>query len=148
MFGIISNYFDSFLTNALETILINGCNIPKSIGIIMDGNRRYANKNHIKKIQGHTDGMKALLNIINWSIKLKVEELTVFAFSVDNFNRSQEEVDALLNLFKENFAKFSDSKEAKVLGIKICIYGNKKFFSEEIQEIFSKILKWHMHFWS
>lgn len=139
MLGIISNYFDSFLTNALETILINGCNIPKSIGIIMDGNRRYANKNHIKKIQGHTDGMKALLNIINWSIKLKVEELTVFAFSVDNFNRSQEEVDALLNLFKESFAKFSDSKEAKVLGIKICIYGNKKFFSEEIQEIFSKI---------
>ena len=128
-----------FSSYVLSSILINGGNIPKKIAIIMDGNRRYAEKKHIKKIQGHTDGMKALLNIIQWCINFKVEEVTAFAFSVDNFNRAKEEVDNLLQLFKENFQKFSKSKEAHSLGIKICVYGNWSFFDQEIQHIFHEI---------
>lgn len=139
---MFSNFFSkikNFSISFLSSILINGGTLPKKIGIIMDGNRRYALKNHIKKIQGHTNGMKTLLDIIQWCITFGVEEITTFAFSVDNFNRTKEEVDALLQLFKENFHKFSKSKEALSLGVKICVYGNWSFFDEEIQNIFKEI---------
>ena len=65
----------------------------------MDGNRRYAKMKNFKEIQGHTDGMETLLNLLKWSIGLNIEELTVFAFSIDNFKRTEEEINGLMNLF-------------------------------------------------
>ena len=105
----------------------------------MDGNRRYAKERNIKDIQGHTDGMETLLNLLKWSIALKIEELTVFAFSIDNFKRSDEEVNNLMKLFKDNFYKFANNKEALKSGIKICIYGKRDLFDNEIQGIFKEI---------
>lgn len=139
MFSYISSSLNKFFTSILTSILKNGGYIPKSIGIIMDGNRRYAKKKHKQIIQGHTEGMETLLNILQWSLKFEIKELTVFAFSVDNFNRSDEEVNNLLSLFKESFYKYAKSKETNTLGIKICIYGNWKFFDEEIQNIFKEV---------
>ena len=139
MFSFISLSLNKFFTSILTSILKNGGYIPKSIGIIMDGNRRYAKKKHKQIIQGHTEGMETLLNILQWSLKFEIKELTVFAFSVDNFNRSDEEVNNLLSLFKESFYKYAKSKETNTLGVKICIYGNWKFFDEEIQNIFKEV---------
>ena len=139
MFSYLSSKLNEFWGNVLLSILKNGANLPKRIGIIMDGNRRYAKMKHIKEIQGHTDGMETLLNVIKWSISLSIAELTVFAFSIDNFNRSEEEINNLMNLFKENFYKFANNKEALNSGIKICIYGKKDLFDSEIQNIFRDI---------
>ena len=139
---MLSNIWTSvskFTINTLTSILQKGGTIPKKIAFIMDGNRRYANKLQVKRIQGHTDGMRTLLDIMQWSIDFGVEEVTVFAFSVDNFNRSKEEVDSLLLLFKQNFQNFSQSPEAEKLRIQICIYGNWSFFPEDIQLIFKEI---------
>ena len=133
--SILYDYFIFILTYLLKT----GGHIPKKIAIIMDGNRRFAEKKHIKKIEGHKSGSETLLNLIKWSIKFSIQEITAFAFSIDNFKRSNEEKDSLLKLFKDYFYQFSESDEAKSLGIKICIYGNKNFFDEEIQKIFKII---------
>lgn len=131
------NCLSSMFVPCLSSMLIKGGNIPKHIAFIMDGNRRYAKKYYLK--EGHTDGTETLLQIIKWSIKLKVEELTVFAFSIDNFNRAEEEINLLENLFQKNFKKYSISGETKKLGLKICIYGNWSFFSEEDQKSFKQI---------
>ena len=139
MFSYVSSKLNDFWSSMLISILKNGANLPKRIAIIMDGNRRYAKKKKIKEIQGHTDGMETLLNLIKWSISLNIEELTVFAFSIDNFKRSEEEVNNLMNLFKEKFYKFGNNKEALKSGIKICIYGKKDLFDNEIQNIFKDI---------
>ena len=130
---------NSYWCSALLSILKNGANIPKRIGIIMDGNRRYARSKHFKDIEGHKDGAKTLINLIQWSIDLNIEELTVFAFSIDNFTRKEEEINNLKNLFKESFEKFGNNKEALNSGVKICIYGNINLFDDEIKKIFREI---------
>ena len=94
----------------------------------MDGNRRYSKKHNFKTIQGHTDGMETLFNFLQWSIQFEIKELIVYAFSVDNFNRNENEIKDLINLFKESFYKYMQSKERNnTLGVKICIYGNWNF---------------------
>ena len=140
------NYFSSIFSkineywcSTLLSILRNGANIPKRIGIIMDGNRRYARSRHLEDIEGHKDGVRTLINLLNWSISLNIQELTVFAFSIDNFNRKEEEINNLKNLFKESFEKFGNDKEALNSGIKICIYGNLDLFDEDIRKIFKEI---------
>ena len=105
----ISSFFskiNEYWCSALLSILRNGANIPKRIGIIMDGNRRYARSRHFEDIEGHKDGVKTLINLLNWSISLNIEELTVFAFSIDNFNRKEEEINNLRNLFKAYYIIF------------------------------------------
>ena len=108
MFSFLTSKINDYWESLLISMLKNGANLPKRIGVIMDWNRRYAKMKKIKEIEGHTDGMKALFNLIKWSICLNIEELTVFAFSIDNFKRSEEEINNLINLFKDNFYKFSN----------------------------------------
>ena len=71
---------------------------PKNIGIIMDGNRRWAMKRNASSITGHKEGAKNLKRIVKHCAKLYVNELTVFAFSTENWLRPKSEVDTLINL--------------------------------------------------
>ena len=96
-FSSIFSKINEYWYSVLLSILRNGANIPKRIGIIMDGNRRYARSKHFEDIEGHKDGVKTLINLLNWSIRLNIEELTVFAFSIDNFNRKEEEINNLID---------------------------------------------------
>ena len=140
MFSYISSSFNKIINSILTSVLKNGICIPKIIGIIMDGNRRYSKKHNFKTIQGHTDGMETLFNFLQWSMQFEIKELTVFAFSVDNFNRNEKEINDLITLFKESFYKYMQKKEKNHdLGVKICIYGNWSFFDEEMQKIFKDI---------
>ncbi len=82
--------------------------IPRSIAIIMDGNRRFATKNQMDKHEGHAFGLQKLENAMEWCLELGIKELTVFALSTDNLKRSQVEVDTLMQLAKETFAKMAE----------------------------------------
>ena len=82
--------------------------IPRSIAIIMDGNRRYATKQNMEKHQGHTFGLQKLEDAMEWSLELGIKELTVFALSTDNLKRSQTEVDTLMRLARDEFGKMAE----------------------------------------
>lgn len=73
--------------------------IPESIAIILDGNGRYAKKHDINRALGHKAGCEALEIILEECVKLGVKFLTVYAFSTENWKRSEEEISALFNLF-------------------------------------------------
>lgn len=75
-------------------------NIPRSIGIIMDGNRRWAKAKSLPVFQGHRAGYDKLKEVADWCIEAGVRYLTVYAFSTENWNRSVEEVGYLMNLFR------------------------------------------------
>ena len=75
-------------------------NMPKHIAIIMDGNRRWAKSKGLPVKIGHKEGAETLKKITRHANKLGIEYLTVFAFSMDNWKRSEEEVGALMVLFK------------------------------------------------
>ena len=72
-------------------------NIPKHIGIILDGNGRWAKKRGLPRIMGHAMGIKRIEAIIPEVRKLGVQSLTLFAFSTENWDRPIEEVDYLMN---------------------------------------------------
>ena len=74
-------------------------NIPTHIAIIMDGNGRWAKKKFLPRNHGHQVGAKRLKEIALYCNSIGIKYLTVYAFSTDNFKRSKEEVDYLMNLF-------------------------------------------------
>lgn len=73
--------------------------VPESIAIILDGNGRYAKKNNLPRALGHKAGCEALEVILEEAVRLKVRWLTVYAFSTENWKRSEEEINSLFDLF-------------------------------------------------
>ena len=75
--------------------------LPKHVAIIMDGNNRFAKKMQMQKGAGHREGKNVLDPIVEHCRKREIQALTVFAFSSENWNRPQYEVDLLMNLLEE-----------------------------------------------
>ncbi len=85
--------------------------IPRHVAIIMDGNRRFAQKmNYNRTFQGHVLGFDKLLETLKWCLNLGVAEMTVYAFSIENFKRSKEEVDGLMELAKQKISKLLEER--------------------------------------
>lgn len=95
----------------LGKILSSG-EIPEHIAIIMDGNRRYARENNLPNVGlGHQKGAGKLKEVISWlSLVNGVKQLTVYAFSLLNFNRSEDEVKALMDLAEITFKDMADTR--------------------------------------
>ncbi|KAF4524487.1 hypothetical protein B566_EDAN013102 [Ephemera danica] len=85
--------------------IIKTGNVPKHVAFIMDGNRRFAAKNNVKKVEGHSKGFDRLAETLKWCLDLGIPEVTVYAFSIENFKRSQEEVDGLMELARQKFQR-------------------------------------------
>lgn len=92
------------------------------VAIIMDGNRRYAQKKHIAKHLGHEAGVKNLKTIVQHAGSIGLNYLTVYAFSSENWNRSKEEVTYLFDLFYKVLLQEFDELERS--GVKLRFIGN------------------------
>lgn len=110
--------------------------VPKTIGIIMDGNRRWAKENGLKTFKGHQEGFKKFKEVIEWSKDLGVENLIFYAFSTENWKRTEEEVSHLMDLFVESFTRFDVVHENKV---RVRFIGQKERFSDKLQNLMNKI---------
>lgn len=75
--------------------------IPKHVGIIMDGNRRWAKERNLKSVDGHAKGYEVMRLMPEWFFSKGIEVVTVYAFSVDNWSREREEVNNLMKLIKK-----------------------------------------------
>lgn len=95
------------MTNKEKELLkqINRSAVPRHIGIIMDGNGRWASKRLRPRLFGHQEGAKAIRRVVEISVELKLEYLTFYAFSTENWNRPEDEVKGLLKLLKEHLIK-------------------------------------------
>jgi len=112
-------------------------NIPNHVAIIMDGNGRWATKRGLKRSEGHLEGSKILEKTGLHIFKKGVKILSVFAFSTENFKRSSEEVDYLMNLFIDMFTK--KVKEFKKNKIKIIFSGRRKPLRDDVLNAMDKI---------
>ena len=80
--------------------------VPNHIGIIMDGNRRFAKESRYQNlVTGHVKGAEKLEEVLNWCEEAKVKVVTVWIFSLDNFSRGSEEVEGLMKLFEKKFTE-------------------------------------------
>lgn len=115
--------------------------IPKHIGIILDGNRRYAKQIGKNSIKGHYEGAKTLKVILKYLYKKGLEEITLYTFSTENFKRSEIEKNSLMKLFFNEFDKSFKEDELKKDGIKINFIGNITLFPKEIQKLCKNKMK-------
>lgn len=109
--------------------------IPRSVAFIMDGNRRYAVRNKREKHQGHSAGLKRLETALIWCKGLGVAEVTVFALAKDNLKRSKVEVDTLMGLCKDQFARLARNNGLfQQQQIKIRILGDLSLLPKDVEE--------------
>lgn len=107
-------------------------NMPKHIAIIMDGNRRWAREKMLPIKVGHKTGADTLEKIAKYANKIGIKYMTVYAFSTENWNRSEEEVNALMSLLRTYIEKIA--KTADLENIKINVIGDLTRLSEELQK--------------
>lgn len=82
-----------------------GALLPRHVGIIMDGNGRWAKSRLLPRSAGHKAGVERMIRLLEHGADLGIEHMTVFAFSTENFSRPKEEVDGIFNLFRTHFKK-------------------------------------------
>lgn len=98
--------------------------MPKHVGIIMDGNGRWATNRNLSRSEGHRAGANNLKKIVKYAGNLGIKYLSLYAFSTENFKRSKTEVDFLMNLFVELFKK--EMKEIIKNNIRIIFSGREE----------------------
>ena len=114
-------------------------NLPKHIAIIMDGNRRWARNKGLPVSLGHKEGAKTLEKIVRYANKIGIKNITVYAFSTENWKRTAEEVTALMNLFQSYLDDYS--KRADSENIKVKIIGNREGLSDRMQKSIEKCME-------
>lgn len=111
--------------------------VPKNVAIIMDGNGRWAKKKNMPVSFGHSQGVSRIEDVVRVAIDQGVETVSVYAFSTENWSRSDEEVNHLLNLI----FKFYESKAKELMdnGVRIRFPGSKMNVPANVLELFSKM---------
>lgn len=113
-----------------------GREVPKHIGIIMDGNGRWAKKRFLPRVMGHRQGAQALDKLTKEAEGLGVEYITVYAFSTENWKRSKDEVDSIMGLLREYINRFFNDKKSI---LKIRSAGDLTALSPDLQADIEKL---------
>ena len=113
--------------------------IPQTVGVIMDGNRRWAKANGLQVFLGHENGYKTLRELLDWAKEVGVKNVVAFAFSEENWGRSEDEVAYLLDLMRKIFSE--GMKEIIANNIRVKFAGNLSKFPEDIVADMKKIEK-------
>lgn len=111
--------------------LLHSSDVPKHIAIVMDGNRRWAKRRGLPTSVGHRAGAQTLKKIVDFCTKIDVDVLTVYAFSTENWKRSKEEVEGIMNLLREYLKEIG--KDIKEKDVKFKIIGDITQLDRDIQ---------------
>ncbi len=110
------------------------------VALIMDGNRRWASRKKLPAFAGHKKGYQQIEKIVTQAQDLGIQYITFWAFSTENWKRSEEEVGYLMNLFR-SVLKGNVFKRLIQNGGKICVLGNLKAFPKDIQNEIAKVIE-------
>lgn len=123
------------LKKAVGSVIRTGP-IPRHVGVIMDGNRRYAKNHKMELKEGHNLGFDSMASTLELLYESGVECATVYAFSIENFKRLRFEVEWLMDLAKSKFRQMSQHGElCEQYGIRIRILGNVDLLPPDVQHI-------------
>ena len=106
--------------------------IPSHVCIIMDVNGRWAKKRLMPRSLGHRKGVETTRRMVEFCARAGIKHLTLFAFSSENWNRPDEEVNSLMELFMQSLQKYTDELHAK--GIRIRFIGDRSLFSDSLRQ--------------
>lgn len=112
--------------------------VPNHVAIILDGNGRWAEENGLSRSEGHSQGSENLKNLSEYIFDKGIKVLSVYAFSTENFKRSKDEVDFLMNLFVKEFEEYKKKMNKK--NVKILFSGEReKPLPEKVINVINKI---------
>lgn len=119
--------------NQVKQLLAEDVKIPQHVAIIMDGNGRWAQLRGKKRVVGHKSGVESVRASVATAVKYNVKALTLFAFSSENWQRPQTEVNVLMDLFM--FVLTREVKRLHKNGIKFKVIGDLSKFSSKLQKM-------------
>ena len=112
---------------------------PKHIGIILDGNGRWAKKRHLPRLAGHKAGVQAITRTIKAAIDERIEIISVFAFSTENWKRDKQEVDGIFELIAEAVKKYKDN--LMEYGIQVRILGDYSVLKDDLKRAIDELVE-------
>jgi undecaprenyl diphosphate synthase len=119
-----------------EIALLNHVYIPQHVAIIMDGNRRWEKEHHMPSLSGHWKGAEVLTRIVRAASELGVRTLTAFAFSTENWMRSEEEIESLMHLFELYLVQQGPSMKEE--GVRLRTIGDLSKLPQQVQKAIQK----------
>lgn len=111
--------------------------VPQHLAVIMDGNRRWARDHGVPKAIGHARGAKRVRGLVEGCIARGVKNLTVFAFSTENWKRPQDEVTSLMALFVHYLQK--EASDMHRHGIRLKVIGDRSAFDNRLQKLMTHV---------
>ncbi len=119
--------------------IINKRNVPGHVAVIMDGNGRWAEDRNLERIDGHKEGMKSVNSIVKASKEIGIKYITLFAFSAQNWKRSEKEVVALMDMLKH----FLLQEHPKLVerDIRLNAIGRLTQLPEEVRGVLDEVVK-------
>lgn len=107
--------------------------VPTHIALILDGNRRFAQSIGLDVSKGHEYGIARVHDLLDWSFKLGIRNITIFAFSMENFERAPHEVEVLLELLIRECQNLVDHPLIKSNHVRVKVIGQKQKFPADVQ---------------
>ncbi|MDP3106261.1 MAG: polyprenyl diphosphate synthase [Candidatus Methanoperedens sp.] len=126
--GILYGGYEKLLASE-----IRGKPIPSHVAIIMDGNRRFAIKHGLSQYYGHLKGADSTEKVLDWSFDLGIKQLTVYAFSTENFNRDDDEKNSLFDLIGLKFDKICSDERTHRRRMRVRVIGNIDILPPSLQ---------------
>lgn len=110
---------------------------PQCLGFIMDGNRRFAKEQNLPTLDGHQKGMEVFLEMVRYIREANVPHAIFYAFSTENWKRSEEEVGYLMEIFKNLLTKMLQELEKEQVRVRIA--GRREDFSADLQSLMTEL---------
>ena len=107
--------------------------LPRHVAIIMDGNGRWAHRRHLPRQAGHVAGVSAVRDVVRAATDVGLQNLTLYAFSSENWKRPATEVGALMGLFRLYFR--NDLEDLVVRGVRVRVIGNRARVADDIRQM-------------
>ncbi|MEJ5293069.1 MAG: polyprenyl diphosphate synthase [Candidatus Methanosuratincola sp.] len=133
----IKGWFVGWIYNFYEKRLFNSIKkgeVPKHVGLILDGNRRWARELDLDPTIGHQYGFEKLKEVLQWCWEIGIKTVTVYALSTENLKRPKDEVDALIRLAEKAFNDVIESKEIHERKVRIRALGRVHLLKESLRE--------------
>ncbi|HWQ65837.1 MAG TPA: polyprenyl diphosphate synthase [Methanospirillum sp.] len=131
--------FRSLIEPLYEYYITRQCiHIPNHIAIIQDGNRRYAKKKGMATSTGHRAGADRTEEVLEWAQLLGIRYITLYIFSTENFNRTNDEVSELFELFKDKLARVVEDDRVHRYGIRLQMIGDRELLPADLREVVEK----------
>ena len=138
----ITDQIGNLTSEVREKILLNQAlqgEVPTHIGIITDGNRRYAHDVGISENEGHIRGKEKLEEVLQWCLDVGVRVVTVYGFSTENFSREKKEVEFLFRLINDAFLDLLDDTRIYENRIRVKVIGEHGVLPDFLLETIAKV---------